>query len=548
MSLFRATHPPQPEDDAFAETVVEELPHDAAEMIELDGQALDDATLEALPTLGHVGRYVLKHQLGAGGLGTVYAAIDPLLSRPIAVKMLKLDAVQPTQREALEQQLLTEARAAAGLSHPHIVTVYDAGLAESGVYVAMERLQGKDLRQLLAAGWRPTPEQVVRIVKRVADALAYAHTKGVIHCDVKPANVFMVSRSQPKLLDFGIARLVQQGHPDATALAGEQAPELGSPYYAAPEQMRGQALDARVDVYALGLVTYELLTGRRAFGGESLEQIRHAVLHDTVPMADQLNPQVDRELSQIVAKAMARDPDDRHANARHLVRALRRWSDRHETQGEVEALGARKHRPWLWAGVAAGGTALAPRRRWPCSAHGGGCRDASSLRHTGRAGGVRRFGCVGGGRSGLRHRHFISDERGCCVGCRLGCSADARSQRSHEGSGRRQQAGQGAARVARAHGARHHRAGHGRRADRAGRGAAGHQPLGRGRCGRRGQGHHAAAVAPDTRARQTPHHRAQRRVRTFQYYGHRGVGANHHRAAPLRFMKPALRTKDLWHA
>jgi eukaryotic-like serine/threonine-protein kinase len=351
MSLSRETHEPPSDDEGFAATVVEEMSFEMADAIEADGQALDDARLDALPTIGHVGRYVLKHQLGAGGLGTVYAAIDPLLSRPIAVKMLKLDAIQPAQRETLEQQLLTEARAAAGLSHPHIVTVYDAGLADQGVYVAMERLQGKDLRQLLAVGWRPDPMLAVRIVKRVADALAYAHSKGVIHCDVKPANVFMLGRTQPKLLDFGIARLVQQG---ATAVEGAGG-ELGSPYYAAPEQMQGLALDARVDVYALGVVFYEMLTGQRAFAGESLEQIRHAVLNDAVPSAKQLNPQVDSELASVVAKAMARDPNDRYPSARHLVRALRRWTDHQEAAAAQTPEEPAKHRSaWFWPVIALG--------------------------------------------------------------------------------------------------------------------------------------------------------------------------------------------------
>lgn len=359
MSLFRETTPP-PEDEGFAATVVEEMSFELADAIDSEGQALDDAQLDALPTIGHVGRYVLKHQLGAGGLGTVYAAIDPLLSRPIAVKMLKLDAIQPAQREALEQQLLTEARAAAGLSHPHIVTVYDAGLADQGVYVAMERLQGKDLRQLLAAGWKPDPLGAVRIAKRVADALAYAHSKGVIHCDVKPANVFMVGRNQPKLLDFGIARLVQQG---ATATTDAGGAELGSPYYASPEQMRGQALDPRVDVYALGLVLYEMLAGQRAFAGESLEQIRQAVLHETAPSVRQFNPQVDPALAGVVAKAMARNPDDRYPTARHFVRALRRWTDDHETVAQTPADAPKRRSAWLWPSIAlalAGFIALMP--------------------------------------------------------------------------------------------------------------------------------------------------------------------------------------------
>jgi hypothetical protein len=249
-------------------------------------------------------------------------------------------------------------RAAAGLNHQHIVTVYDAGLAEEGVYIAMERLQGRDLRQLLADGWRPDPVQAARIAKRLADALAYAHGHGVVHCDIKPANVFMTGRTQPKLLDFGIAR-VTAGRYDAAAspldISAETStvppPELGSPYYVSPEHLRGEPLDARADVYGVGVVLYELITGRRAFDGDSLESIRHAVLEAPVAPAHTVNPKVDAALSGIAARAMARNPGDRYRSARQLSRALRTW-----ISDETNGLGHKprgSHAGYLWA---AGGT------------------------------------------------------------------------------------------------------------------------------------------------------------------------------------------------
>ncbi|HET9820580.1 MAG TPA: serine/threonine-protein kinase [Burkholderiaceae bacterium] len=321
---------PDADDGAFAATVAEELLDD-------DTPAAGDAQqLERMPTIGHVGRYALKHQLGAGGLGTVYAALDPLLSRSIAVKTLRIDAIAPAEREAFGARLLAEARAAAGLNHPHIVTVFDAGLSEQGVYVAMERLRGRDLRQLLLDGWRPDAVQAARIGKRVADALAYAHGHGVVHCDIKPANIFMTGRTQPKVLDFGIARVAQQGAADVTidvsAGATVPPPDLGSPYYAAPEHLKGELLDARCDIYGLGVVLYEMLTGRRAFDGAALDDIRRGVLEGKVTPIRSLNDDVDPVLAGIVERAMARDPAARYRSARQLSRALRDWiSD--ETNG-----------------------------------------------------------------------------------------------------------------------------------------------------------------------------------------------------------------------
>ncbi len=350
-------------DANFAATVVEELFADADEGDSLPAVDSSDDALQLLPTLSHVGRYLLKHQLGSGGLGTVYAALDPLLSRAVALKMLHVAERDKVERRALESQLLAEARAAAGLAHPNIVTMHDAGLAPQGVYIAMERLQGKDVRQLLADGWRPDMVQAARIAKRLADALAYAHGKGVVHCDIKPANIFMVGRTQPKVLDFGIARVTRQRGRDNdgdavdidTGSLGAAPAELGSPYYVSPEQLRGEELDALADVYGVGVVMYEMLTGQRAFAGSSLDEIRHAVQGGEVPSAHVVNPKVDRALSDIVARAMARKPGDRFRSARQLSRALRTWISE-ETNGLVHKPPVRAWRDfggWIWA---AGGT------------------------------------------------------------------------------------------------------------------------------------------------------------------------------------------------
>ncbi len=315
---------------------------------------------ELLPSIGHICRYALKYKIGEGGLGTVFAAHDPLLSRLIAIKTLHVD-LPLSDREQFNALFLNEAKAAGSLNHPHIVTMYDAGTSEQGTYIAMELLRGKDLRQLLAMGWKPTPAQSAMIVRRVADALSYAHHKGVIHRDIKPANIFMVGRTQPRVLDFGIARIRQ-----AESLAQRDDPQSrfqeivgGSPYYMAPEQVERKPVDRRVDVYALGVVLYELLVFKRAFSGNSLDEIADAVLNKPVPLAHELNPDVPVVLSEIVARAMHRDPEQRTRSARRLSAELRGWLDSLDGQQGREAARTpakmpKVARPGLWMVAAAG--------------------------------------------------------------------------------------------------------------------------------------------------------------------------------------------------
>jgi hypothetical protein len=308
-------------------------------------------------TIGHIGRYALKHRLGEGGLGTVFAAHDPLLSRLIAVKTLHLEVAEE-RRAAFNAMFLNEARAAAGLSHPQIVTVFDAGISDDRAYIAMELLKGRDLRQLRQEGWRPTPAQAALIARRVADALAYAHSKGVVHRDIKPANIFMVSRTQPRVLDFGIARIAHQRD---VAAGAELA--AGSPYYMSPEQVRQQPVDRRADVFSLGVVLYELLADVKPFRGTSLAEITDAVLHHEPPLASSVDPSVPSELAAIVARAMAKDPARRHRSAGAFARDLREWLEDNPAPTDTDPPPPSR-RPWLWAGAAVLGCAMLGTFAW----------------------------------------------------------------------------------------------------------------------------------------------------------------------------------------
>ena len=309
------------------------------------------------PTISHIGRYALKRQLGAGGLGAVFEAWDPLLSRAVAVKTLQLDAgADAAQGHALDGLFLNEARAAAGLNHRYIVTIHDAGLSPHGVYIAMERLYGRDLQRALAEGWRPSVEQTVQLVRRVTDALAYAHARGVVHCDIKPANIFLQRKDRPKVLDFGIARLLH-----GTNLPALEGAVVGSPRYRAPEQLTGGAVDARTDLFSLGVVMYELLTGRRAFEGDSLAAINRAVLEQDALPAHEVDPAIPPELSALVARLMARDPARRYTCASELATDLRRWLAAQQLPAETVTMTALPQ-----AVVAAAATARPARRpaRW----------------------------------------------------------------------------------------------------------------------------------------------------------------------------------------
>jgi serine/threonine-protein kinase len=318
----------------------------------------EDKPGDPLATIGHIGRYALKYRIGEGGLGTVYAAHDPLLSRLIAIKTLNLE-ISAEQRPAFNALFLNEARAAAGLSHPNIVTVFDAGVSDNNAYIAMELLKGRDLRQLRAEGWRPTPTQAALVVRRVADALAYAHSKGVVHRDIKPANIFMVGRTQPRVLDFGIARVAHQhDNPTDDDVAG------GSPYYMSPEQVRQEPADRRTDVFSLGVVLYEMLAEHKPFQGSSLAEITGQVLEHVPPLAHTLNPKVPKALSEIAARAIEKDPEQRFRSARSLSRELRHWIEEHGQATEGEAQGSAGPKRALVAGAALVALLIAGSAAW----------------------------------------------------------------------------------------------------------------------------------------------------------------------------------------
>ncbi len=270
--------------------------------------------------LGHLGRYRLHKQIGQGAMGAVWAAEDPVLSRLVALKTVNVD-LSPEERARFEDTFLYEARAAAKLNHPSIVTVYDAGKVKEGPYIAMELLEGEDLKTMMARGVPMSPGRASDIISRVADALEYAHSVGIVHRDIKPANIYLVGRKTPKVLDFGIAQFARSH----TSIMADQK-LLGSPGYMAPELIEGGRADNRSDIFSLGVVFYELLTGKAPFFGDQLQDLLNAICKASPVPPHQVNPDVPLEVSMIVGKALAKKPEDRYQRAGDFAADLRRWA------------------------------------------------------------------------------------------------------------------------------------------------------------------------------------------------------------------------------
>jgi len=262
-----------------------------------------------------LGRYRILGELGRGAMGVVYRAADPLLNRTVAIKTISM-ATDPQERAEYEARFYQEAKAAGGLSHPNVVTIYDIGHAGDLVYMAMELIEGEELRDLMDAG-RLDAAAALDIAAQVTDGLAFAHSRGVIHRDIKPANIMVVRGGAVKIMDFGIARMRASDVKTQTGLL------LGSPKYMAPEQLLGHRADHRCDLFSVGVVLYEMLTGVPPFAGNDLTQLMYQIVHSTPPAPSAANPRLPPILDLIVAKALAKEVDARYGDARELAADLR---------------------------------------------------------------------------------------------------------------------------------------------------------------------------------------------------------------------------------
>lgn len=270
--------------------------------------------------ISQLGRYEVLEELGQGAMGVVYKATDPLIDRVVAIKTINLGLAQE-EKDEYEGRFYQEAKAAGRLSHPNIVTIYDVGKSGDVAYIAMEFLQGRELRDVMNDDKMLPVDQVLDIVAQVASGLAYAHEHDIVHRDVKPSNIMVVRDGHIKITDFGIARMA------SSAVRTQTGMVLGSPKYMSPEQVMGRSIDQRSDIFSLGVMLYEMLTGQPPFQGENVNAIMYQTLNAVPSPPNTLNSAVPEMLNFIVAKALAKTLDDRYQNAKDLAVDLRACRD-----------------------------------------------------------------------------------------------------------------------------------------------------------------------------------------------------------------------------
>jgi len=298
----------------------------AAEADEKDSSKLNDNDpgFNSTPQpadIKNLGRYQISGILGKGAMGQVYKGTDPAINRPVALKTIRLDFVSdPKELAELKERLFSEAQAAGRLSHPNIVTIYDVGSEGDLQYIAMEYLEGQTLEQMIRRKVKFNYRIIAQIIVQICAALEYAHKQGIVHRDIKPANIMIRSDYRVKVMDYGIAR-VDSNSMTKTGIA------MGTPNYISPEQLKGQKVDNKADIFSLGVVMYEMLLGKRPFKGENITSLIYSIINKEPERPSEVNPQVPLLFDHIVARALKKEPKDRYQNASEIITDLSDFVD-----------------------------------------------------------------------------------------------------------------------------------------------------------------------------------------------------------------------------
>src|ERR1700720_2512570 len=273
-----------------------------------------------MTTLVKAGRYEIVGELGRGAMGVVYKATDPVIGRSVAVKTIKLSAERTgLTRPELLSRFQTEARAAGLLTHPNIVVVFDAGEEDGLYYITMELVEGKSLQAHLDGGQAFALPRVLRIMEQTCSALQFAHERNVVHRDIKPANIMLTADDTVKVTDFGTAKILQFGTMQQTAHV------MGTPSYMSPEQVKGRAVDGRSDIFSLGVLLYEMVTGEKPFPGQNITTVIHKIVNEEPVPPRQINPTIHPGINAVVMKALAKEPEARYQSCREMLEDLRNY-------------------------------------------------------------------------------------------------------------------------------------------------------------------------------------------------------------------------------
>jgi serine/threonine-protein kinase len=276
---------------------------------------------KTVTTLAKAGRYDLREEIGRGAMGVVFHGFDPVIGRDVAVKTLRLsEAGTGLSREELVGRFQTEARAAGLLAHPNIVVIFDAGEEDGLFYITMEFVEGRSLQSVIDAR-QPFPvPRVLKLMEQVCSALDFAHQHNVVHRDIKPANLMLTSDDVVKITDFGTAKILQFG-------TAQTAHVMGTPSYMSPEQVKGKPVDGRSDIFSMGVILYELMTGEKPFPGQNITTVIYKIINEQPIPPRSLDSSIHPGLSAVITRALAKEPADRFQSCHELLSALKNYHD-----------------------------------------------------------------------------------------------------------------------------------------------------------------------------------------------------------------------------
>jgi serine/threonine protein kinase len=270
--------------------------------------------------LTKAGRYQIVRELGRGSMGVVYEGFDPIIGRTVAIKTMLPQGLSPQEFQEYKARFQREAMAAGILAHPNIITVYDFGEDNGVLYLAMEFLEGKSLEKIAQEKTILPIETILPIYDQVCSALDHAHRNKVVHRDVKPANIMILQNGLVKVTDFGIAKMMAMGMTQAGQI-------LGTPNYMSPEQVKGRQIDGRSDIFSLGVILYELVTGEKPFGGQNITTVIYKIINENPTPPRELDASIHAGLSYVISKALAKNADERYQTCRELAEDLRNYKN-----------------------------------------------------------------------------------------------------------------------------------------------------------------------------------------------------------------------------